>query len=112
MEELLYNISQVLGITIIHSLWQGLLVYVVLCVLFVSIPGLSSAKKYNSSTVALTGMAGWFIYTFCTEAMAFNWGPVIPVSSVPLAGEINLQAQQLQAQQYVMPVTQQSVEVY
>jgi bla regulator protein BlaR1 len=30
MENLFYNISQVLGITILHSLWQGLIIYALL----------------------------------------------------------------------------------
>jgi len=74
MESLLYNISQVLGITIIHSLWQGLLIYFVLRLLLLSMPSLPSVKKYNLAAIALLSMAVWFIYTFCTEAKIYNWG--------------------------------------
>jgi bla regulator protein BlaR1 len=73
MAHLFYNISQVLGITIIHSLWQGLLIYFTLRMVFSSMPSLSSAKKYNWSVLALLGMAGWFVYTFFVEANAYDW---------------------------------------
>src|ERR1700757_83656 len=73
MENLLYNISQVLGITIIHSLWQGLLIYFVLRLLLLSMPALPSVKKYNLAAMALLSMAAWFVYTFCTEAKIYNW---------------------------------------
>jgi len=73
MENLLYNISQVLGITIIHSLWQGLLIYFVLRLLLLSMPSLPSVKKYNLAAIALLSMAAWFVYTFCTEAKIYNW---------------------------------------
>src|SRR5476651_1714874 len=75
MANLLYNISQVLGITIIHSLWQGLMIYFVLRVVFSAIPNLSSVKKYSLSSIALLGMAVWFIYTFCAEATIYDWSP-------------------------------------
>ena len=91
MENLLYNISQVLGITIIHSLWQGLLIYFVLRLVFSSIPALSSVKKYNLSAVALLSMAIWFIYTFCAEASAYDWSPATGNYSAFMAG-LNLHA--------------------
>jgi len=90
MESLLYNISQVLGITIIHSLWQGLLIFFVLRLIFSAAPALSSVKKYNLSAVALLGMAVWFIYTFCAEANAYDWSPVAATYS--LTNGFNLHA--------------------
>jgi hypothetical protein len=48
MENILYNISQVLGITIIHSLWQGLLIYFLLRVVLLSASGLTASKKITA----------------------------------------------------------------
>ncbi|HMG11037.1 MAG TPA: hypothetical protein VK609_21135, partial [Mucilaginibacter sp.] len=62
MENLFYNISQVLGITIIHSLWQGLLVWFALRLLFTCAPSLSSVKKHNLSMAAMLTISVWFIY--------------------------------------------------
>ena len=47
MEKLLYNVSQILGTTIIHSLWQGLLIYTALQLVFLAVLGLSAQKKHN-----------------------------------------------------------------
>ena len=92
MENLLYNISQVLGITIIHSLWQGLLIYCVLRGVLLSAPSLSSVKKYNLSAIALLSMAGWFVYTFCTEAVAYDWHPSAINYVSPFFSALNLHA--------------------
>jgi beta-lactamase regulating signal transducer with metallopeptidase domain len=73
MEKLLYNFSQVLGITVLHSLWQGLLIWLVLYILFLALPSLSSSKKHNLSFIALFSVAMWFSYTFYTEALAHTW---------------------------------------
>jgi bla regulator protein BlaR1 len=73
MENLFYNISQVLGITILHSLWQGLLVWFVLRVLFTCAPSLSSAKKHNVSMAAMLTIGVWFIYTFAVQIQAHVW---------------------------------------
>ena len=75
MATLLYNISQVLGITIIHSLWQGLLVYMVLRLILAGKPQLSSHHKYSLASIALFTITVWFAYTFYTEADAYNWSP-------------------------------------
>jgi len=84
MASLFYNISQVLGITIIHSLWQGLLIYMVLRLVLLSLPRLSSLKKYNLASLALFSTATWFAYTFYTEAQAFDWAPVTGYHVSPL----------------------------
>ncbi|GAC1311778.1 MAG: hypothetical protein NVSMB24_31960 [Mucilaginibacter sp.] len=44
METILYNISQVLGITIIHSLWQGLFIYFALRMALMFSAQLSASK--------------------------------------------------------------------
>lgn len=73
METLLYNISQVLGITILHSLWQGLLIYAVIQLLLAGFPATSAVKKYNLLYTGLMAMAVWFAYTFFMEAKLYNW---------------------------------------
>jgi beta-lactamase regulating signal transducer with metallopeptidase domain len=73
MESLLYNISQVLGITILHSLWQGLLTYAVIRLVLIAFPAASAIKKYNLLYTGLMAMAVWFAYTFFMQAKLYNW---------------------------------------
>ncbi|MEO8884922.1 MAG: M56 family metallopeptidase [Mucilaginibacter sp.] len=88
MEKLLYNVSQILGTTIIHSLWQGLLIYTALQLVFLAVLGLSAQKKHNLGMLALFAMLGWFGYTFYTEFNAYNWTPA--VSNYRLSDNISL----------------------
>ncbi|RFZ81646.1 hypothetical protein DYU05_17615 [Mucilaginibacter terrenus] len=73
MSVLSYNISHVLGIAILHSLWQGLLIWVVLRIIFIAVPQFSSIKKYNLAVVAILGISVWFIVTLFREAGNFSW---------------------------------------
>lgn len=73
MENLFYNISQVLGITIIHSLWQGLLVWFVLHLLFTCAPSMSSVKKHNLGMAGIFTICAWFIYTFTVQVQQHVW---------------------------------------
>ncbi|MEB0261033.1 MULTISPECIES: M56 family metallopeptidase [unclassified Mucilaginibacter] len=73
MENILYNISQVLGITIIHSLWQGLLIYFLLRVILLLATGLSSSKKHLFAVSSLLAITGWFAYTLITEMQLYDW---------------------------------------
>lgn len=50
--------------TLIHSLWQGGLVFVVLSVYFYLRPQLSSAQKFNASYLGLVSLFGIVVYTF------------------------------------------------
>lgn len=90
MESILYNISQVLGITIIHSLWQGLLVYFVLRIAFAGISSLTAVKKYNIAIAAMLAISACFVYTLLTEIFAYNWVPVKPDHALPLLPTLNL----------------------
>ena len=92
MQILLFNISQVLGIAILHSLWQGLLAWIILRMALSSMPGLSAVKKHNMAAAAMLGIAVWFIVTLFTEAGNLNWHTVaaVPVTGfIPKAGLIN-----------------------
>ncbi|HEY9196167.1 MAG TPA: M56 family metallopeptidase [Mucilaginibacter sp.] len=73
MESVFYNLSQVLGVTLIHSLWQGLLVWFTLRLVFICAPSLSSIKKHNVAMMALFTTGAWFIYTFVTQLQAHVW---------------------------------------
>ncbi|PTQ98020.1 beta-lactamase regulating signal transducer with metallopeptidase domain [Mucilaginibacter yixingensis] len=75
MENLFYNISQVLGITIIHSLWQGLIIYMLLRMYLQSFPSTSSVLKYKIAYISLMAMLGWFALTLYTEVSRYNWHP-------------------------------------
>ena len=90
MESILYNISQVLGITVIHSLWQGLLVYFILRIIFNGAPQLSSVKKYNIAVIALSSITLWFIYTLFFEIQAYNWASTNNAHISPLIPNLNL----------------------
>lgn len=73
METLLYNISQVLGITILHSLWQGLLICMLVRLLLTGFPAASANIKYNLLYTGLVIMALWFACTFFIEAKMYSW---------------------------------------
>jgi len=73
METLTYNISQVLGISILHSLWQGMVVYMIVRVVMAAWPSLSSVKKYNLAVSAMAVVSLWFAYTVFAQAAALNW---------------------------------------
>ncbi|SEO66117.1 Signal transducer regulating beta-lactamase production, contains metallopeptidase domain [Mucilaginibacter gossypiicola] len=73
MENLFYNISQVLGVTILQSLWQGLLVWFALRLVFICRPQLSAIKKHNWAMGALLTISAWFIYTFIHQFRLHEW---------------------------------------
>jgi bla regulator protein BlaR1 len=73
MENLFYNISQVLGVTILQSLWQGLLVWFALRLVFICAPQLSAIKKHNWAMGAMLTISTWFIYTFIYQFRAHEW---------------------------------------
>jgi beta-lactamase regulating signal transducer with metallopeptidase domain len=88
MHNLLYNISQVLGITIIHSLWQGLIIYIALRLFLLAMPAVSSVSKYRISYATLVGMLGWFLVTLFKELGQYNWLSTValPVTQITLPG--------------------------
>lgn len=73
MGNLFYQISQVLGITLLHSLWQGLIVYLLLRFVLQLVPRLPARFKYGVAYTALCIMLGWFGYTLFTEIGQYNW---------------------------------------
>ncbi|MDB5153414.1 MAG: family metalloprotease [Mucilaginibacter sp.] len=73
METILYNISQVIGVAIIHSLWQGLLVYLGLRLIVLFFPNLSSRAKHNVAVTALIWVTVWFVCTLSNEINTHTW---------------------------------------
>jgi bla regulator protein BlaR1 len=73
METILYNISQVVGIAIIHSLWQGLVIYLFLRLLLLSFSSLSAKTKHNIGMMAMLALTTWFIYTLAGEIRVYQW---------------------------------------
>lgn len=73
METILYNISQVVGVAVIHSLWQGLFVYLGLRFIILLFPQLSAATKHNAAMTGLAFITVWFIYTLSTEINNHTW---------------------------------------
>ncbi len=73
METLLHNLSEVFAVSIIHSLWQCLIIYLLLRIFLADIVRLSSAVKYNITVTALFAATGWFIYTLFEEASHYSW---------------------------------------
>lgn len=117
MQTLLYNIGQVLGITIIHSLWQGLTVYFLLRLWFLCRPSLSAVKKYRLAFLALLVIAFSFTYTFYTGAQAYNWHPMVTTGSSPIITSIDVPAKPLSLGAYKadllnLPVQHASFETY
>lgn len=58
------NVFYALSWTIIHSLWQGGLVFAVLSIFFYTRPRLSSAQKFNASYAGLLVFFGMVLFTF------------------------------------------------
>jgi beta-lactamase regulating signal transducer with metallopeptidase domain len=90
MENIMYNISQVFGITIIHSLWQGMLVYFILRIVFAAAPSLTSVKKYNLGIFAMLSVTTCFFYTLFTEIYSYNWVILKPLQPAQLLPSFNL----------------------
>lgn len=78
MENLFYNLSQVLGITIIHSLWQGLTVYVALSMILQFFPEMQASSKYKLAFAALSVVLVWFGYTLYIEIDGYSWLSTVP----------------------------------
>ncbi|MDT3403145.1 M56 family metallopeptidase [Mucilaginibacter terrae] len=74
METVLYNLGQAVGAAIIHSLWQALLVYLVLRAMLAALPGISAGGKYNLSVAALMSISLWFLFTLVMQLYDQNWG--------------------------------------
>jgi len=73
MEKLLYDIGEVLGVTILHSLWQGLIIYCLVRLALTVFPAASSANKYQLLYVSMVALTVWFGITFFNQAKNYQW---------------------------------------
>jgi bla regulator protein BlaR1 len=67
MQALFNQFSQVLGITLLHSLWQGLIIYVLLRIILLCFPKTTSASKCNMALLALAASVLWPLATLLIE---------------------------------------------
>lgn len=82
METVFNQMSQVLGTTLLHSLWQAFVMYVLLRLFLACFPATSSANKYNAGLVSLAGSVLCPIVTFLVEMSKYNFSqPVIDNST-------------------------------
>lgn len=66
---------QALGWTLLHSIWQALLVYGCLKAVLYLWPDASARTKYNLSFLSMAGIFGWFCITLWEQvAAAREWG--------------------------------------
>jgi beta-lactamase regulating signal transducer with metallopeptidase domain/cytochrome oxidase Cu insertion factor (SCO1/SenC/PrrC family) len=93
MQLLMDNMAQVLGITLIHSLWQGLVIYVALRMLFLWFPDFSSDKKYAVSLLALFSLAAVFVYTFVSQVQMYDWQPAVAADYIPVSAPTDISEQ-------------------
>ena len=73
METILYNISQVVGVAIIHSMWQGLFIYLFLRLVLLSFHTMPAKYKHNLAMLGMFGVTVWFIYTLVGEVQVYQW---------------------------------------
>lgn len=66
--EIIFNaLIRATGWSIIHSLWQGAIIYTLLLLLFLLNPRLSAKTRHNLSLMAIISVFLWFVQTFYTE---------------------------------------------
>jgi bla regulator protein BlaR1 len=73
MQTIVFNISQATATAIIHSIWQGLLIYAALHLVNLFMVNKAAAIKYKLSVLAMLGVAAWFAITFVQELYQCNW---------------------------------------
>lgn len=64
MEALLHSFIRAFGWSIVHSFWQGAIIYVILFLILISIPRLSPVAKHNLSYMSVCAIFIWFVATF------------------------------------------------
>lgn len=77
---------QSLGWALLHSLWQGLLVYCLLLCIYKVLPNASSRFKYNAAAIALLGTFAWFADTWLEQWQMLK-GATVTITE-PTTGKI------------------------
>lgn len=81
MIHLTSDMVSALSWTLLHSLWQGLLVYMLLRAVLAAIPGNYASARYTTSVSALAVLTGAFIATF-----AYQYNAGLPTVQYTIAG--------------------------
>src|SRR5687767_12084581 len=63
LQDLFQTLTHALGWALLHSVWQGFLLFGLLWVLLRIVPSASAKLRYRLSLATLGGIAGWFVYT-------------------------------------------------
>lgn len=61
------TIVNALGWALLHSLWQGILIYTLLRILLYIIPSNYAVARYYLSITAMTGLTAWFVATLINQ---------------------------------------------
>lgn len=64
MEAIFHSFIRAFGWSIVHSIWQGAIIYALLFLILVSIPKLSAVAKHNLSYLSICAIFTWFVATF------------------------------------------------
>ncbi|GAB2703906.1 hypothetical protein GCM10027037_32270 [Mucilaginibacter koreensis] len=70
MQSIWQAVSHILGITIIHSLWQGLLIYMFIRMCLFCFPEISAKSKYRLLAAGMFSLTLWFLYTLLVQLKA------------------------------------------
>ena len=90
MEAIFHSLIRAFGWSIVHSFWQGAIIYALLFLILISIPKLSPVAKHNLSYLSICAIFIWFVATFIQQ-----WQ--IPVKStailfMPVENQMNIAA--------------------
>jgi len=88
MNTLFFDLGRILGMAVIQSLWQGLIVFLVLRLIFLSFPAMGSKWRYRISFGALGVIALWFACTFFNQTVSYQWNKSATVDSISFSGGI------------------------
>lgn len=83
MNSLFQNITHALGWSIVHSIWQGLLLYSLLCLFYVAFPKLNARKKYAMAFSAQLAVFIAFLSTFYHYLDFSQTDRVVVLSDIP-----------------------------
>lgn len=65
--ELFHSIVRAFGWSVLNSLWQGAIIYVLLFILLYLTPKLSATKRHNLAYLSLSAIFLWFMITFFSQ---------------------------------------------
>lgn len=88
MEAIFHSFIKAFGWSIVHSFWQGAIIYALLFLILLAIPKLTPVAKHNLSYLSLCAIFIWFAATFISHFKLPEATPVI--SFIPLDYELSV----------------------